>query len=119
MATDQESVVLKTNAEYYIARCAAELSQPDAEKLMLDYIEDNHETPQRKEVYFQLGQYYFANRKYGDALKWFDKVDYFELANQDIAEYKFQMGYCYFIKKKFDKAYRLFKDVKNLNNQLT
>lgn len=108
---------LTSNSEYYIALSAMETGQPDAERLYLDFINNNYETPLKRVAYYDLGRLYFRQRDYSDAISWFEKVDRNDLSRKQQAEFKFQMGYCYFFKKDFDRAYGLFRDAKDYQNK--
>lgn len=112
-----ENQTIKKNARFYAAFCALELFQPDAEKLLLEMVEVYDEPPLKRLAYYYLGKYYFREKNYGDAIKWFEKVETLDLNNETIAEYKFQLAYCYFFKKKLDEAGRLFKEVRNIKNK--
>ncbi len=112
-----ENQTISKNARFYAAFCALELFQPDAEKLLLDMIEVYDEPPMKRLAYYYLGKYYFREKNYGDAIKWFEKVETSDLNNETIAEYKFQLAYCYFFRKKLDDAGRLFKEVRNIKNK--
>jgi tetratricopeptide (TPR) repeat protein len=111
--SDDVHQVLMQNLEFYIAACAAEANDKDAEVLLLDYFKKYHETDKRRLVYFYLGKYYFQNKKYADASTWFAKVNTDDLDPSQVIEYKFDQGYSYFIKKKFDEAKPLFRDIKD------
>lgn len=108
---------IKKNARFYAAFCALELFQPDAEKLLLDLINVYDEPPMKRLAYYYLGKHYFREKKYGDAIEWFEKVETSDLNNETLAEYKFQLAYCYFFKKKLDEAGRLFKEIRNIRNK--
>ncbi len=109
--------VLLQNLEYYIAACAAETNDKDAEQLLLNYIKNHHETDKRRSVYFYLGKYYYRNARYADAVTYFTQVQISDLANKQIYEYKFQLGYAYFTKKKFAEAKPLFNSVKDIKDK--
>lgn len=109
--------VLMQNVDYYIAVCAVEASDKDAEKLLLDYQKKYHETDKRRILYFYHGKYYYANKKYQEAIDVFTKVNIKDLDNEQIYEYKFQLGYSYFTKKKFTEAKPMFFAVKEIKDK--
>ncbi|MDX2003380.1 MAG: tetratricopeptide repeat protein [Chitinophagales bacterium] len=106
-----------SNAQYYIAVSALELYQPDAEKLLLDFTENSHETPLKRKAYYHLGRYYFRDRKYKDAISWFNLVEPSELSREERNEYNFQKAYCHFFNKEFKEALPLFKQTKDISNK--
>lgn len=112
-----ENQTIKKNARFYSAFCAMELFQPDAEKLLLDMVNVNDEPPLKRLAYYYLGKYYFREKNYGDAIRWFEKVKTADLSNETLAEYKFQLAYCYFFRKNLDEAQRLFREIRNVRNK--
>lgn len=117
LATKNENQTIKKNARFYAAFCALELGQPDAEKLLLDMAAQYDETPMKRLGYYYLGKFYFREKEYAEAIKWFEKTEIKDLSNDEIAEYKFQLAYCYFYKKRLPEAYKLFKEVRNIKNK--
>jgi TolA-binding protein len=109
---DNVDLVLMQNLEFYIAACAAEANDKDAEVLLLNYFKKYHETDKRRLIYFYLGKYYFQNKKYAESSEWFSKVNTDDLPPAQLTEYKFDLAYSYFIKKKFDEAKPIFRDIK-------
>ncbi len=111
------SSVLLSNSEYYHAVCALELEKKDAEKLLLNYLDNNDESLYTRLAWFHLARYYYKEKEYANAIRYFEKVRPLDLSNDRIGEYKFKLAYCYFYKKKFDKAKPLLKEVKQVKNQ--
>lgn len=112
-----ENQTLKKNARFYAAFSALELMQPDAEKLLLDMVNEYDETPMKRLGYYYLGKYYFREKNYAEAISWFEKTEIKDLSNDNIAEYKFQLAYCYFYKKKLTEAGKLFREIRNIKNK--
>ena len=108
---------LLSDAKFYKAICAFELAQPDAEKLLLDYIEKEDDSPTKKVAYYHLGRLLFDNKKYGEAIEYFKQVDLSNLSRVERDEYKFELGYSYFHTKNLDDAYRYFKETKDVQNK--
>lgn len=113
---DNEQIILNIISQYYYAYCAYKLDQPNTELLYTQFIKADHESKYRRMAYFDLGNYFFANKKTSEALKWYEKVDKSDLSNEDLVIYKFNMAYTYFTKKKFAEAKPLFRDIKNAQN---
>jgi TolA-binding protein len=111
--TDNNDLVLMQNLEFYIAACAAETNDKDAEVLLNNYYKKYHETDKRRLIYFYLGKYYFQNKRYTESSDWFAKVHTEDLSDAQLIEYKFDLAYSYFIKKKFDEAKPLFREIKD------
>lgn len=115
--TTHSNEVLMQNLEYYIAVCATESNDKDAEQLLLSYYKNYHETDKRRLVYFYLGKYYYKNKRYTEAIDYFTKVNIDDLNNDQIYDYKFQLAYSYFTKKKFTEAKPLFYSVKDIQDK--
>jgi TolA-binding protein len=59
---------IRKHAEYYSAICAVELFNPDAEVLLTQFIYRHPESPLVKQAWFQLGKFFFRDKKYKKAL---------------------------------------------------
>ncbi|HLP19331.1 MAG TPA: tetratricopeptide repeat protein, partial [Chitinophagales bacterium] len=116
-ATSHPNLVLMQNLEYYIAVCAAETNDKDAEQLLLGYLKKHHETDKRRLIYFYLGKFYYTNKKYTEAIEYFTKVKEADLTNEQLYDYKFQLAYSYFTKKKFTEAKPLFASIKDIQDK--
>ncbi len=57
------NTVLMQNLEYYIAVCAAETNDKDAETLLLGYFKKYHETDKRRLIYLYLKQILLPQQK--------------------------------------------------------
>lgn len=116
-ATDHTNLVLLQNLEYYIAVCAVETGDKDAEQLMLAYYQKHHETDKRRILHFYLGKYYYTEKRYVEAIDYFTKLKLEDLDNTQIYQYKFMLGYAYFTKKKFTEAKLLFASIKDIQDK--
>lgn len=116
-ATGHTNLVMLQNLEYYVAVCAAETGDKDAEQLMLAYYQKHHETDKRRLLNFYLGRYYYTAKRYGDAIEYFSKLKLDDLDNTQIYQYKFMLAYSYFTKKKFAEAKPLFSSIKDIQDK--
>jgi len=114
---EKKNQSLVSNAKFYRALCALELGQPDAEKLFQDYIKQEDESPTKKVAYYHLGRLLFDNKKYKDAIEYFEQVEEYDLSRAERDEYRFELAYCYFHTKKLDEAYKLFRQTKDVTNK--
>jgi tetratricopeptide (TPR) repeat protein len=110
---ETELSLLKENAQYYIALCALELGNDDAESLFLKFIKEHPENPLTKMAYFEIGKSYSKREKYKETLEWFNKVNANDLNGRENTEYKFRKGYAYFALNDYKNAQLLFSEVKN------
>lgn len=105
--------LLKENAQYYLALCALELGNDDAESLFLKFIKEHPENPLTKMAYFEIGRSYSKRGLYKETLLWFDRVSAVDLNGMANTEYKFRKGYAYFMLNDYKKAQLLFSEIKN------
>ncbi|MGZ3756996.1 MAG: tetratricopeptide repeat protein [Mucilaginibacter sp.] len=110
---ETELSLLKENSQYYIALCALELGNDDAESLFLKFIKEHPENPLTKMAYFEIGKSYSKREKYKETLEWFNKVNANDLNGRENTEYKFRKGYAYFVLNDYKNAQLLFSEVKN------
>jgi TolA-binding protein len=111
--------LLKENAQYYLALCALELDNDDAENMFLRFIREHPENPLAKLAIYQIGKVYSKQGKYKESLVWFDKITAGQLGGRDNTEYKFRKGYAYFTLNDFNNAQILFGEVKNKRSPFT
>ena len=52
---EPEWKALKTDAELYHAKCAVRLDQPEAEKLVLDFLRENSPSPVASQAALEIG----------------------------------------------------------------
>jgi len=94
--SDPQSLV-KASAKFYAGLCAAELFNPDAEELIMDYIRSHPTHPGQNLARFHMGSLKYRQREYEDAVKWFASVDRAVIGNEYRDEYLFKKGYSYFM----------------------
>jgi len=102
---------IKTDAELYHAKCAVRIGQPEAEKLVLDFLRENSPSPVASQAALEIGDYYFNQKQYDKALIYFDLSPEGSGAAKD--EIRFKMGYSYFVTKKFGLAKTAFMPLKD------
>ncbi len=109
----------KTKAEYYSAICAIRLFNEDAEYLMASFIGRYPKTLLAKKAIFELARYKYRNKKYHDAVDYFERVDRLYLDDDELAEFYFLSGYCYFRTRDFEKARLAFYEIKDIKSKYT
>lgn len=110
---------VRTNAEYYYAVCALELFHGDAEHLLNEFVFNHPDHPKAKKVYFQLGRYYYRNKRFKKVIDYFQKVDEFDLEATERIEYRFKYGYSLFDSEKLSEAKVHFHQVIQSENEYT
>ena len=101
---------LKTDAELYHAKCAVRLDQPEAEKMVLDFLRENSPSPVASQAALEIGDYYFNQKEYDKALSYYDLAPAGSGPARD--EIQFKKGYSYFVTKKFPAAKTAFAGLK-------
>ena len=105
------------DAEYYYAVTGLYLSHPDAEGLILDFAARHPAHPRAASAYYELGKFYFDQKDYAGAIRYFQKVAPDNLSNEQRAESDFKLGYSYFEQKEYEKARLLFDRNKQVQSQ--
>ena len=99
---------LKADASYFDAICAIKLNQPQADKKVLTFIEENPNSNKKNKAFFNVANYYFANKRAAYALKWYKKVNLEVLSKEDKNELNFKMGYALLVTKNYSLAKKQF-----------
>lgn len=107
---EPEWKALKTDAELFYAKCAVRLGQPEAEKLVLDFLRENSPSPVASQAALEIGDYYFNKKEYDKALTYYDLAPDGSGAARD--EIRFKKGYSYFVNKQFGLAKTQFMPLK-------
>jgi len=110
---------IKTDAEYYSALCALELFNNDAEYLLKNFIKMHPENSKVKITYFLLGKFYYTKKKYKETIKYFEKVDVYDLSDEQLIEYNFKRGYSNFCLEDYDKSKITLYEIINKETKYT
>jgi tetratricopeptide (TPR) repeat protein len=104
-------------AQYYKAVCARKTGQDAAERLLLDFIE---QYPGHEEVYaayYHLGDFYFFQNNYKDAIQYFSQASPSALNKEEKEDFQFKFAFSYFSLKNFREARSRFQTlVQNTNS---
>ena len=109
----------KTEAKYYVALCALNLYNDDAESLTENFIRQHESHPKALLAYYELGRFYYNDKKYNKAADYFEKVNTAQLTQPQREEVDFNLAYTYFSNKQFDKALDRFNRLKRTDNRYT
>lgn len=111
-----EMSLMKENAQFYLALCALELGNDDAESLFLKFIAQHPVNNNTKLAFYQVGRSYFAQKNYAKVVEWLTKLDRNSLSGRESAEYRFKLAYSYFELKDYKNAEPLFAQLKDEKN---
>ncbi len=107
----------RTNSEFYVAYCSAELFNKDAEYLLTNFIEHHPESTNYGASVLELGKYFYRQKKYKKAIEWMQKTDKTLVSKEDLPEYYFHLGYAYYMTNDYEKATQAFNEIKDGDNK--
>lgn len=105
--------ILVQEISYYATVCALKQNEGRAEDLAQQYIDLEKNTARVQMMNFHLGEYYFRNEKFADAVQRYEQADIANLSNKEIADMKFHQGYAYFNLQNFAQAKPLFNTIRS------
>lgn len=117
LSQSSSSNLKRAEASYYQAFCALNLYHGDGEKKIEDFVNENPKHPKAATAYFDLANFFYAEKNYGRASNYFQKVDFPTLSNDQHAEGRFHWGYSLFNLRKLDDALDQFNFIKALGGQ--
>lgn len=112
-----KNTIHKQNAEYYVAFSALSLYHGDGEGLLTNFIDNNPNHPKSTVAYYELGDFYYKQKNYKKATRYFEKADFKLLDKGQRHAAYFKRGYAYFTQKKFDEAIENFNEIKTQEGQ--
>lgn len=101
----------RQKVEFYLAACAVELGDGDAEGALRGFVERWPGSVFGNDVLFSLASYYCTQGDMDAATRTFAQVDYRSLGAQRKAQYDVRMGYAAFGAGRFEEAYGYFDRV--------
>ena len=101
----------------YMALSGAELFHPDAEQELVAFTKKYPESLKARQAYFHAGKILYKQKKYKNAVNYFEKTDISYLDNEEIPEYYFKLGYSYFSIKDYQKASKAFHEILNVESK--
>ena len=116
-ATPASAADRTADAEYYYAVSGLYLLHPDAEGLIQDFAARHPAHPRAAVAYFELGKFYFDQKNYETAIRYFQQVAPDNLSNEQRAESDFKLAYSYFEQKDYEKSRLLFDRNKQVTSQ--
>jgi TolA-binding protein len=116
---DKSNVILVSEAQYFSAISALRLFNPDAEYRMIMYIFSHPESPRLNIARLSLGDYFYQNKSYKKAAKYYELVNRQELESDKLAEYFFRLGYSLYINGDKPRALLMFSEIKDIDTEYT
>ncbi len=103
--------VLQADATLYSAICAAELFNPDAETLLLSFLEDHPAHHGQKQARFHMGNIKYRQRDYDEAVTWYARLVPRDIDRDRRDEFVFKKGYSHFMTESLATARQLFGQI--------
>lgn len=100
----------KVWAEYYVTMCSLYMSNPETELLADRFVRNNPNSPQARNLFKEIGQYFFDNGDYEKAVGYLAKT-----AGSD-PEAKYKLALSYFQLQRYNEAQPIFDEIKNESN---
>ncbi|MEO7982855.1 MAG: tetratricopeptide repeat protein [Bacteroidota bacterium] len=101
---------------YYTTVCALKQGEGRAEEAAKEYIELQKNTARTQMMSFHLGEYYFRQQQFTDAVQLYEQASLENLSNREIADMKFHLGYSYFALQRFAQAKPLFNSIRTIKD---
>lgn len=98
-------------ADYYLALCAVELEDPEAEQRLHNFLSEYASSVRTNDITFALASYYCTLEDFGKARRLLDETDYRLLSADRRSDYDFRMGYIEFLDGNYDSAGSCFSKV--------
>jgi len=109
---NNQNGLLRADAEYYIAYCAINLYQDDAESLYDDFIREHPNHPRAESAYLELANFYYHEKNYQKAVQFYSRVNFQNLDGTKKEEAYFRAGYANFATRNFAETSRYFNSIK-------
>lgn len=102
--SEDKSMELAVNAEYYANICSLYLFHKDAEYNLETFIKNHPQSVWVKKIYLELATYNYKRKRYSKSLEWFEYINPRELSSDQMTEFYFKRGHCYFLDENYENA---------------
>ena len=106
-----DTELFREEVGYYLAACAVENGQPNAEALLFGFLARYPETLYANDARLRLGDMYYNRRDYAGALDQYRSVDALLLSAAQQRKFHFDHGYTHFLLGDYPAALREFDRV--------
>ncbi|MDZ4796158.1 MAG: tetratricopeptide repeat protein [Bacteroidota bacterium] len=97
---------------YYTTVCALKQGEGRAEQEAQEYIDVEKNTARTQMMSYHLGEYYFRQQKFPEAVQLYEQANIANLSNREIADMTYHKGYSYFTLQRFAEAKPLFNSIR-------
>ena len=109
-------ITIGLEAKYYSIVCGLELNDATAADAATEFIDLEHHEPRIEMMCYHLAEYYYRQKNFADAIKYYDQAGLDNLSNGEIATMKFNEGYSYFTMQRFNDAKPLFDAIRQIKD---
>lgn len=111
--SDQTDDLLAEKAKIYALISHMQLDHKNYDKKLDRYLKNNPETAMHNLAMFELGNFYFNNRKFKKSAKYYEELQISNLPKEYWEEANFKMGYAFFRTSDYDKAKAHLNKIRN------
>lgn len=101
---------------FYTLSCGLMLNEKGALEQATEYVEIEENVSRVELMSFQLGEYYYRQKDFYQAVNFYEKTSLNNLENNQVATLKFHQGYSYFNLQQFEKAKPLLDAVRQMKS---
>ena len=102
--------------KYYATVLALKQNESRAEEEAKEFIDVEKNTARVQMMSYHLGDYYFREQRFTDAIAQFEATNIGNLSNKEIADMKFHQAYAYFTLQRFNEAKPLFNSIRTIKD---
>lgn len=103
---------LHEDADFYIASAKFRRGDSDCLKAMLTFVEDYPASIHRFQMWFNIGNYYYENGEYKEAVTAYGNVGKESFSGNDMDDLTYRRSFCYLRLAEYDKARAGFSRLK-------
>jgi len=107
-------VTIADEAKYYTIVCGLMLNDGNIVREATYYVEGDPNAYRVQMLNYFLGEYYFRQKKYANAIQCYLKTSISNLTNSQIESMKFHKAYSYFVSQQFGEAKPLFNSIRQI-----
>lgn len=101
---------------YYTLVCGLMQNEKSALEQAVEYVELDENVSRVELMSFHLGEYYYRQKDFFQAVNFYEKTALEHLENSQVATLKFHQGYSYFNLQRFDQAKPLLDAVRQMKS---
>lgn len=115
----EQDIIRIAEAEYFSALAALRLFNADAEYRMVKYLANHPESPRINSARLELGDYFYQNKNYRKAARYYELANRQELEGDELAEYFFRLGYSLYMTGDKPRSLLMFSEIKDIDTEYT